>query len=63
MNWDSERVDTLLARGVFVLLFLDALALWLHPKPVTAAAVIVATGGYTMAAQFRELLKPPAERQ
>jgi len=63
MNWDSERVDRLLARGAFVVLFLDVLALWLYPEPVTAAAVIVATGGYTMATQFHELLKPPAERQ
>jgi len=63
MNWDSERVDTLLAQGVFVVLFLDVLALWLHPEPVTAAAVIVVTAGYTMMTQFRELLKPPAERQ
>ena len=63
MNWGSERVDTLLARGVFVVLFLDVLALWLYPEPVTAAAVIVATAGYSMATQFRELLKPPAERR
>jgi len=63
MTWDSERVDTLLARGVFVVLSLDVLALWLYPEPVTAGAVIVVTAGYTMTTQFRELLEPPAERQ
>jgi len=63
MSRDSERVDTLLARGAFVVLFLDALALWVHPEPVTVAVVIVVTGGYTMLTQFREFLKPPAERQ
>jgi len=60
---DSERVDTLLAQGVFVVLVLDALALWLHPEPVTAAAVIVVTAGYSMMTQFRELLKPPDQRR
>jgi dolichol kinase len=63
MDWDTERVDTLLAQGVFVVLVLDVLALWLHPEPVTVAAVIIATAGYTMATQFRELFKPPAKRQ
>jgi hypothetical protein len=62
VSLDSERVDTP-GPGRIVVLVLDALALWFHPEPVTAAAVIVVTAGYTMLAQFRELLKPPDQRR